>query len=199
MEDLINTALNFLQGGLFWGVILLVVVVVLFGAFRFLTGGGRTPKGKPQDLTINVMQLGTQGPPGGSPSLEFYNVPVRLAAIVVAPAGRVRELPPLNQLDDLFDAVVPGLARVVAAHRPLVRKWPPQPSARGFAHMFFGHAKLPGQGGKGTPWSSAAGLFKVEGQAMMAGMVLRTDEPSSHSQEIVESEEQWLRLLKVMG
>ena len=91
------------------------------------------------------------------------------------------------------------MSKVVAAHRPLVRRWPPQPSSKGFAHLFFQHVRLPGQGGKGSPWSSAAGLMKIEGQAVMAGMVFRTADPSAHGQEIIDSEEQWLRILRVKG
>lgn len=177
------------------GVVVLLVLVVLWK----LVSGRKPPKPGPPDLRIDVMALGTQGPPAGGPVLEFYNTPVRLAAIVLAPAGRVRALPPLDQLGEVFDAIVPGLSLVVAAHKPLVRKWPSQPSTRGFAHQFFAQARLPGEGGKGTPWSSAAGVLKIEGQTMMAGMVLRTQGTSSHGQEIVESQEQWLRILRVQG
>jgi hypothetical protein len=199
MDELLKKANELLPGGavacVLGGVVVLVAVVVLW---KLLTR--RKPKAAaPPDLRIDVMALGAHGPPAGGPVLEFYNVPVRLAAIVLAPAGRVRELPPLDQLGDVFDAIVPGLASVVAAHRPLLRKWPPQPSTRGFAHQFFAHARLPGEGGKGTPWSSAAGVLKIEGQAMMAGMVLRTEGTSSHGQEIIERPEQWLRTLRVKG
>ena len=182
-----------------YAVMALVVVAVLYVLLRVLRGRKKPVVLQVPELGIDVMQLGTQAPPSGPPSLEFYNVPVRLAAVVIAPAGRVRDLPPIDQWEDLFDAIVPGLAAVVAKHKPLVRRWPPQLSAKGFAHTFFQHVRLPGEGGKGTPWSSAGGLFKIEGQPLMAGLVLRTAQPSSHGQEIVDSEEQWMRLLKVVG
>ncbi|NQT40438.1 MAG: hypothetical protein HQ581_23290 [Planctomycetes bacterium] len=172
------------------------VLIVLLVLSKLLRRKRATVKGV-TDLAIDVMALGNAPPPPGPPVLEFFNTPVRLAAVVLATAGRVRELPPLDQWDDLFDAIVPGLAAVVKTHRPLVRRWPAQMSTRGFAHTFFGHARLPGEGGKGTPWSSAAGLFKIEGQPIMAGLVLRTESTSSHAQEIVETEEQWLSMLRV--
>jgi hypothetical protein len=182
-----------------WQVLAVAAVamaVALFIAWRLFSGRRPAAPAAP-NLTIDVMAQGTQGPPVGGPTLEFYNIPVRLAVVVLAPAGRVRDLPPEGQWHDLFDAIVPGLADVVASHRPLVRRWPSQPSSRGFAHQFFQHVRLPGQSGKGTPWSSAAGVMKIEGQAVMAGMVFRTQEPSAHGQEIIESEEQWLRILRV--
>ncbi len=179
-----------------YGAIAIGILVVLIVLSKVLRRKRATVKGV-TDLAIDVMALGNAPPPAGPPVLEFFNTPVRLAAVVLATAGRVRELPPLDQWDDLFDAIAPGLANVVKTHRPLVRRWPAQMSTRGFAHTFFGHARLPGEGGKGTPWSSAAGLFKIEGQPIMAGLVLRTESTSSHAQEIVETEEQWLSMLRV--
>jgi hypothetical protein len=181
-----------------YAIIALVVVVVLFILWKLLKGRRKGVAEAP-DLKIDVMGLGAAPPPATGPQLTYLNVPVRLAAIVLAPAGRVRELPPLNQLDDIIDAIVPGLSAVVKAHKRLYRKWPPQMSTRGFAHTFFGQAKLPGEGGKGSPWSSAAGIFKIEGQPLMAGLVLRAKDPSNLGQKIVEEESQWLDLLRIKG
>ena len=180
-----------------YAAIAVVVLVVLLILWKLLTRRKREPARQVPDLAVDVMGLGTEGPPAGGPVLEFYNVPVRLAAVVLAPAGRVRQLPPLNQLDAVYEAIVPGMARVVATHRPLLRRWPAQLSPRGFANTFFTHARLPGEGGKGTPWCSAAGLVKIEGQPVMAGLVMRTESPSSHAQETIESEEQWMRILQI--
>ena len=183
----------------FYGIIAAVAIAVLLIARKIFSRRRRElPKPVP-DLRIDVMSLGTDPPPGVAPVLEFYNVPVRLAAVVLAPAGRVRELPPPNQMDDVFDAIVPGMAGVVATHQPLVRRWPAQLSATGFAHAFFQHVRLPGDGGKGTPWSSAAGLVKIEGQPVMAGLVLRTASTSSHGQVIIDAEQMWLSILRVKG
>jgi len=183
-----------------WGIIALVAVVVLYILYRILTGRKKpvAAKGAP-GLKIDVMALGNAGPPAEGPTLELLNVPVRLAAVVLAPAGRVRDLPPPSELHELYEAIVPGLTRVVGSHQPVVRRWPAQVSAQGFAHMFFQHVRLPGEGGKGTPWSSIGGLGKIEGQPFMAGLVLRTESPSSHAQYVIDSEDKWLGMLRVKG
>lgn len=180
-----------------WALGAVLAVIVLYALWWVLRRPRRVLPKQVPDLAIDVMALPTVGPPPEGPNLYYYNVPVRLAALVLAPAGRVRELPPLNQLNDVIDAIVPGLAQVVLAHRTLVRRWPSQLSSKGFAHQFFSHARLPGQGGKGTPWSSAAGLFKIEGQPLMAGMVFRAEAPTNLGQRIIEQEAQWLDILRI--
>jgi hypothetical protein len=178
-------------------VTLVIAIVVLYVVWRLVRRRrGRLPLVEP-DLGIDVASLGTWGPPPGAPVLEHYNVPVRLAAIVVAPAGRARRLPPPEQLGGVFEAIVPGLADVVATHDTLVRCWPEQLSSTGFAHSFFRHVKLPGDGGKGTQWSSAAGMAKIRGQPVMAGLLMRSERPNSLGQFIVEHETKWLDILRV--
>jgi len=172
----------------------LVVLLILLRLFKRRLG--RLPRPE-VDLTIDVASLGTSGPPPGAPELEHYNVPMRLAAIVVAPAGRAGRLPPPGQLGDVFEAIVPGLAQVVATHNTLVRCWPEQLSSSGFAHVLFRHAKLPGDGGKGTCWCSAAGVAKIGAQSVMVGLVMRSQLPNSLSQTIVEHEAKWLDILRV--
>lgn len=180
-----------------WLVLAALAVAVLYVAWRILRRPkGRLPEQVP-DLAIDVMALPTAAPPADAPKLLYYGVSVRLAALVLAPAGRVRQLPPLNRLGEVIDAIFPGLARVAATHRTLVRRWPAQVSVSGFAHQFFTYAKLPGQGGKGTPWSSAAGVFKMEGQPVMAGLILRAEGPSNLGQMIVQREAQWFDILRI--
>lgn len=153
--------------------------------------------GTSAQLKIDVAALPELGPPPIPPTLEMYNVPVRVAAIVLAPAGRASELPPNEELGPLLDAIVPGLDRVVAAHRPMVRRWPTQVSGRGFAHLFFANVPLPGSAGKGTPWSSVAGIAKAKDQSVMVGLVLRAARANGFGQTAVDSEEKWLGCLRV--
>jgi hypothetical protein len=175
----------------------LIVVLLFWLVWRLVRRRRRVAAPLAPDLKIVVADLGNDGPPPGPPVLEFYNLPMRVAAIVLAPVGRVRELPPDQQIPTLIEAIVPGLDKMAALHRPLIRRWPNQVSARGFAHLFFNNAKLPGDGGKGTAWSSVAGVFKVKGQPVMAGLVLRAAEPNSLGQTIIEEEYQWLGCLRV--
>ena len=117
--------------------------------------------------------------------------------MILAPVGRVRGLPPPSQLQEVFDAVLPKLNSVVLAQEPLVRRWPAQVSVRGFANLLFSHVRLPGDGGKGTPWSSVAGIVKLQGQPLMAGLILRAESSNSLGQVVVDREEQWLGCLRV--
>ena len=180
-----------------WAIIAIVVLLAVYVVLKILRGRKPRPPQPVPDLTVDVTALGNEGPPAEGPHLEYYHTPVRLAAIVLAPAGRVRGLPPVGELPDVFDSIVPGLAKVVAVHKPVYRPWPTQLSTQGFAHAFFSHAKLPGEGGKGTPWCSAAGLVKIKGQPIMAGLVLRTASATSHGQAIIASEDKWLDVFRI--
>jgi len=196
--DELTALLGRVAGNALWYVLLAaIVVIVLAIAWRVFHRRRRVSIPPAPDLSIQVASLGEDGPPQGPPFLEFYNLPMRLAAVVLAPVGRTGDLPPDDQLSPLIEAIVPGLDRVTALHRPLVRRWPNQVSANGFAHLFFNHARLPGDGGKGTPWSSMAGLFKAKGKPVMAGLIFRAAEPNSLGQTIIESEHQWLGCLRV--
>jgi len=178
-------------------IVVILGVVVLSVVWRLLRRRrGKLPRVEP-DLTINVEALGTAGPPPGAPVLEHYNVPMRLAAAVVAPAGRARRLPPREQFGGVFEALVPGLAQVVVMHDTLVRRWPEQLSTSGFAHAFFRHVRLPGDGGKGTHWCSAAGVARFQGQPVMVGLVMRSELCNTLGQTIVERETKWLDILRV--
>ena len=192
---------------LLWPYLLLAagVLVVLLLVRRFLRRGRANRGALTADLTIDVAALAQDRPPGktpaelleGPPRLEFYNLPVRLLAVIIAPVGRLREPPASEDLTDIIDCILPGLDQIAAAHMPAVRIWPRQVSVRGFAHSFFTHVKLPGAEDKKNPWSTVAGLFKVDGQPMMAALVLETNRPNRHGQYIMEREEDWLGILRI--
>lgn len=182
-----------------YALVVLAALLVLYILWRLLTKGRRELPPPPPELSIDVASLGTQPPPAGAPVLEHYNVPVRLAAVVLAPTGRVRQLPPPEELPGLIDHIVPGLAQVVVGHQPLIRRWPSQLSAEGFAHKFFAKVQLPGDRGKGTPWCSVAGRFEVGRQPLMAGLVMRAASSNNFGQSIVHREHEWLGILRVKG
>jgi hypothetical protein len=157
------------------------------------------PPPLPEIVAIDLASVGQVGPPENGPELRCYGLRVRVAVLVLAPSGRLREVPGGVERSAMIDQVVPGLAKVVAAHDALVYVWPPQLSPRGFANAFFTAVKLPGDRGKGTPWCSAAGKFEADGEQYMAGMALCAAKPNSLSQFVVELPGEWLELLRVYG
>ena len=180
-----------------YAVIGLAVLLLLYIVYRVLTRRKKEPVQRAADQGVDIASLGSDGPPAGAAGLEFYNLPVRLAAVVLAPAGRVRDLPPPGGLDGLFDAIVPELSKVVATHKPLIRRWSPQLSVKGFSLVVFQRCPLPGDRGKGTPWSTMAGVFEMEGQPVMAALILRSVSDNSHGQRIIEAPHEWLDGLRV--
>jgi hypothetical protein len=115
----------------------------------------------------------------------------------VGGAGRGRHLPPPDELGRVFEAIVPGLSQVVRTHNTFVRRWPAQLSTHGFAHAFFRHARLPGDGGKGTVWCSAAGVVRIQDEPVMAALLMQSDSPNSLGQTVVEQETKWLDIVRV--
>ena len=158
----------------------------------------RKPGPMPQfDLTIDVGGLSSEGPPSEGPVLEFFGMPVRLVALVLAPAGRNTQLLPESQLVRVLDDLTPGLSSIVLSHRPLFRPWPSQLSTQGFIHAFFNHAHLPGDRGKGTPWCSAAGRFDAGDQQLLAGILCAAEKPNSLGQVPITNVGQWLEVVRV--
>ena len=197
VADKLKAAAESLPASFWIGVAVGVVLagaVLLWRIFRRRKARGLAA---PTDLTIRLDSLSQLGPPEAGPSLEFYYIPVRLAAVILAPVGRVHDLPPPSQLPEIFDAILPNLARIVQAQQPLVRYWPAQVSVRGFANLLFAHVRLPGEGGKGTPWSAAAGIVKLHGQRLMVGLILRAASSNSLGQVVIDREENWLGCLRV--
>jgi hypothetical protein len=180
-----------------YAVIAAVALLILYAVWRIVHR--RRPEAPPdeRDLAIDVASLSEKGPPSEGPALEHYYVPVRLAAVVLAPAGRAGRVPSLERQTEVFEAIVPGLGQVVLAHRPLVRRWPEQLSTSGFAHAFFRLVKLPGDAGKGTAWCSAAGVAKPKGGSVMVGLVMRAEAENNFSQTIIERDTKWLDVLRV--
>ena len=65
-------------------------------------------------LCVDVAQLPDNGPPDDGSQLTCYGVPVRLAAVVVAPAGRHGTVPEASELPSIIDEVIPGLTEFTA-------------------------------------------------------------------------------------
>ncbi len=180
-----------------WAVLVVLLLVGLFVLRKVLELRKRRPAIVEPELTIDISTLDCQGPPAEGPVLEFYNIPVRLAVLVLAPAGRGHDLPPAEEIPALVDTVLPGLSQIVHVHGPLYRRWPAQLSWRGFSHTFFTHVRLPGDDGRGTPWASVAGIAKTSTGSVMAGLVLRSEQDTGFGHEIIEREGGWLRVLQI--
>lgn len=175
-----------------------VAVVVVLGLITLmLRRGKRAPATEAETLAINLTALPTAGPAATGPRLEMYNVPVRLAVLVLAPVGRAGHIPPNEQLPDIVDALVPNLMEVLTAHQPEFRRWPPQLSSQGFTQVFFNNVPLPGDGGKGTPYCGAAGRFDTPSGPFLAGLVCIAEKPNALGQVTITQQGQWLDILRV--
>jgi hypothetical protein len=199
MNDLLQNLQRLPDAALFWGGMLAALVVLLLVVILFLLlrRRARQPELALPDLRIDVSALPDHGPPTGEPRLELYGTPVRLAVLVLAPAGRNNPLPAGSDLLGALDNLLPDFTTVVAAHRPLIRLWPCQLSTQGFVNSFFNNARLPGDRGKGTPWCAVAGRFEAGGQQLLAGLVCAADRPNSLSQVTVAHAGQWMDVLRV--
>lgn len=155
------------------------------------------PAGETDDLSVELSALKVESLPETGPRLEYYGTPVRLAVLVLAPAGRGVSLPPKDELRELVDHLIPGLANVVDLHRPIFRRWPQQLSSQGFAQSFFSNIPLPGERGKGTPWCCAAGKFESGSRQFLVGLICRAEAPNSLSQVVVQHHGQWHDVLRV--
>lgn len=197
MLEKLSEQLRTLDHGRAVAAVALAAVILIWFLWRLFVQRKGEAAAAVQIVGIDVAELGEAGPPDKGGILEYYYTPVRLAAIVVAPADRAGELPPPDELAPLYDEIVPGLAEIVAEQQPLVRRWPAQLSVSGFGNTFFRHVPLPGDGGKGTVWASAAGMARFEGQPVMVGFVFRSAVTNQHGHEIIPSEEHWLRVLGI--
>ena len=176
--------------GIAAGVILALVVL------RVLLRGRRTAVAREEpSLRIDVAELKVAD--AGGAKLEFYNMPVRLAAVVLAPSGRSATLPPADEMPTTIEQLVPGLMAVLESDRPVFRRWPGQLSSAGFSNSFFTNVPLPGDFGKGTPWCAAAGRFEAGGQNYLIGLVMKAAGPNSLSQVVIERSTQWLDVLRI--
>jgi len=183
-----------LAGGVAFLFFLLLLVIVVLLILRRSTRRVEPP---PVDLTIDIRRFPAGGPPEHGPQLQIYGTPVRLTAIVLAPAGRNSSLPAQDRLPQLLEALLPGLSEVFAVHEPELRCWPSQLSTQGFTHSFFNFVPLPGDRGKGSPWCCVAGRFETGSQQLLAGLVCCAASPNSLSQIVVQHEGQWMDVVRV--
>ena len=173
MPEMIVPYLNYIYVG---GAALLGLILLLVVANFFRSRTSEAEEERPS--TLDVSSLGDSGP-NGTPTLECYNVPTRLAAVVMAPSGRGGSMPPTPFWPKMLDASVPGIGEIVERDQPQMIEWPAQLSTSGFAHTFFKLVPLPGDQGKSTPWCSLAGRCESEFDPVMVGLVMRAEKPNN--------------------
>lgn len=191
-EITLDSAIAWIESNavLIGGVIAALVVLLLLR--RLLAGGEKRPEPAPTTQTLTLAELGERGVPSTGPRIIFRNVPVRLAALVIAPMGRTGPIPDVGELPAMVDLMLPGLASIVAAHRPTVQGWGSQSSVPGFTSAFFGQASLPGKLiGIGTPWTAVAGTYRYGGARFAIGVILRADAPNNIGEIIINDEAEW--------
>ncbi|MBI1248559.1 hypothetical protein GC197_12060 [bacterium] len=178
--------------GLIVGAIVVAVIV-----YRFvLPKKNEPPSVTPVEIAID--RMAASGPKSLlGPEVRVYNVPVRIVAIVVAPAGRGHDILSEETLRGMMENFLPQMMSVVRAHRPDVYRWPGQISTRGFGQRFFAQANLPGEHGEGTPWLAIAGRFDYQQSGYLIGLVCCADQDNPLGHILVEQKLQWSDIVRI--
>ncbi len=155
-----------------YGLILLAVLVTVYATWKILRGRSKQTVAVPPALDVQVTGLGTAGPPPGPPVLEYYHYPVRLAAIVLAPAGRTRELPPLDKLGGLVDLLVPGLRRSWPCTSPWSAAGRRSSASAGSPTASSFTRGCPARAARARPGARWPACSAFDNQPVMAGLVL---------------------------
>jgi hypothetical protein len=176
-------------------VIVLVMLLLVLFVRRFRR---RTRDSAPREsLAVDVSLWEDAPPPDKGVRLELYGTPVHVILIVIAPVGRQGHVPSGDQLPRVVEQWIPGMQVVLETHQPSFRFWPHQLSSQGFVHAFFNNVPLPGDRGRGTPWSSLAGRFRAAGGNYLAGVVVRALTDNGMGQLEIQHEGQWNDVLRV--
>ncbi len=147
------------------------------------------------DLVIDLAKLPLAEP--GATRLSVYHVPVRLAVVVIAPLGRESVRPTHSDVPKLLDQIVPGLGSVPAHDQTVVRIWPRQLSATGFAPSLMRYLRMPADKGRGTPWCLVAGRTTFDDSGYAVGLALAAAGMNKLDLIAVESEHQWMDVLRM--
>jgi len=175
-----------------------IAVAVVIGIL-ILLALFRRPKPVVDEVALPTLDLDSlkEAEIPSAPRLEIYHIPVQLAAIVIAPAGRNRELPDLHETVALIDHLAPGFGEVFTQHDPKIVLWPAQLSTEGFIRSFFRHVPLPGSKGRGTPWCSLAGRIETTEETLLVGLVCRAANANSLSQIFIDRPSKWLDVVRI--
>jgi hypothetical protein len=177
------------------GVVVLVLLLAVVIAVVMWTGRAAPALEEPS-LSLDVGTL-VERDLAGLTRLEIYNLPMQLAAVIVAPAGRGATLPDHDVVGETLDGLSPGLGDAFKSHAPELVTWPSQLSTEGFIRSFFRHVPLPGNAGKGSEWCSLAGRIETQDESLLVGLVCRAERANSLGQILVERPSKWLDIVRI--
>jgi hypothetical protein len=186
-----------------WWLILLVaalVTLLVLGHLLRRLGRALFARRKPEpdwerNLRLDLSECPLPVRPVGEQVLSVYHVPVRLRLVVVAGAGKERDVDAIT-VEKLLDRVLPGLGAIAARDRPRIRVWPPQLSQHGFVVTF--HRCTPKPEGEDQPsrWVLVAGRAAVGRAPLLLGLGLWAEEPTTIARITLEPH-QWLDVLRL--
>jgi hypothetical protein len=193
---------DFLDAGGWWLVLGVVIVVLLLLLWALLDRslralfGRRLPSLEEADRAFHE-NLADYPPPAPEEAhrLSLYHLPVRLRLVVMAAIGTEAGVEEAAVLQ-LLDRVVPGLGTVAAQERPRIRIWPPQVSQQGFTIAFHRRTQRPEPEGEPSNWVLAAGRAQAGRQAVLLGLALWTEEPTTLGRLAIDTY-QWLDVLRI--
>ncbi len=192
---------NFLDAGGWWVVLAVVALVILLLLWALIEWIGRALFGRRsvslEDLEINFPEIlaGYVPPPsGGARRLTVYHLPARLALVVLAPAGTEAALD--GTAEEVLDRVVPSLGAIATHDGARIRLWPPQLSQQGFSVAFQRRTQRPEPEGQPSHWVLVAGRAQIGRHAVLLGLGLRTDEPTTLGR-LALAPHQWLDVLRI--
>jgi hypothetical protein len=201
-DSLPPQARDFLDAGGWWvvlGVLALVLLLLLWAvvdrSLRALFR--RRPPSLAETDRFFHENLASYPPPAPTDlrRLALYHLPARLRLVVMAAIGtetRVDEA----AVFQLLDRVVPGLGTVAAQEQPRIRIWPPQVSQQGFILAFHRRTQRSEPEGEPSHWLLAAGRAQWGRQAILLGLALWTDEPTTIGRLTIDPY-QWLDVLRI--
>jgi hypothetical protein len=194
---------DFLDAGGWWvvlGVVGLVVLLLLWALVdRLIRALFSRRKAIPEESDAKFQENLADYPPlsqvPGDRLLTLYHLPVRLRLVVVAPLGTETSVDG-TAIPQLLDRIVPGLGAFAVLEQARIRVWPPQLSQQGFTVAFHRRTRRPEPQNQPSHWMLASGRANVGGQAVLLGVGLWTDEPTTIGRVSLDMY-QWLDVLRI--
>jgi hypothetical protein len=200
-DSLPSAVREFLDGGGWWIVLCLAAMVLLLLLWAVIDRSlralfRRRPTSLEEaDRAFSENLASYPLPPAQSPRLTLYHLPVHLRLVVMAAIGtdkRVEEAAALQ----LLDRIVPGLGAIAVQQQARIRIWPPQVSQQGFTLAFHRRTQRPDAEGEPSNWVLAAGRAQSGRQAILLGLALWTEEPTTIGRLAIDNY-QWLDVLRI--